>query len=279
MALSLPDRARTWLAIRPPPPANKNRTFPDTYVPLPLGLPKATHCLRLPLPLEIIRRDPDISGRAGLSSSQFANARSASLARRRPRASLPHCAVRVLSRTPGPALVKIRSTSRGTAPRCARTRARAPHSPAAAATCGCGPHMRRRSRKFQMPLFPSPPRESRRYLGPVEITKEISDGDRSPTQTRCHTGPATPDPRRGSLLAATPAAPVAPRGLPLYRRPHTLAWRRLLCGASRSPPRGPVCGHDPRPPRPGKRRFVRFIHTPGALPALGPPPASPLPVR
>jgi len=130
VALSLPDRARTWLAIRTPPPANKNRTFPDTYVPLPLGLPKATHCLRLPLPLEIIRRDPDISGRAGLSSSQFANARSASLARRRPRASLPHCAVRVLSRTPGPALVKIRSTSRGTAPRCARTRARAPHSPA-----------------------------------------------------------------------------------------------------------------------------------------------------
>lgn len=29
-------------------------------------------------------------------------------------------------------------------------------------------------------------------------------------------------------------------------------------GPSRSPPRGPVRGHDPRPPRPGKRRFGRL---------------------
>jgi len=83
----------------------------------------------------------------------------------------------------------------------------------------------------------------------VEITKEISDGDRSPTQARCHTGPATtrPTPRLPQPLRWRHAACR-------FTAVHTFACGGGCCVGPAVPrPRGPVCGHDPRPPRPGKR--------------------------
>jgi len=123
---------------------------------------------------------------------------------------------------------------------------------------------------------PRPTRESRRYQGPGEISKERSDGD---------TGPATLDPRRASLLAAP--QPLRLRHAACrFTTVHTFAWKEAAVWGQSFP--ATWARVRPRsPPAAARQETIRSIHTPGALPALAPPPAllslspatSPLPVR